>query len=137
MLDEIRNIKCAKNDLRKFGITVGVILIAIARILFWKEKQLFEILISIGAVLFVTGLTMTVILKPIYWIWMIFAIIIGWIMTRVILSLIFYIIFTPIGLTARLLGKRFLVLRCDRMIDSYWNYRTINHPNQESYENQF
>ena len=137
MLDEIRNIKCAKNDLRKFGITVGVILIAIARILFWKEKQLFEILISIGAVLFVTGLTMTVILKPIYWIWMIFAIIIGWIMTRVILSLIFYIIFTPIGLTARLLGKRFLVLRCDRMIDSYWNYRTINHPNQESYGNQF
>ena len=137
MLDEIRNIKCAKNDLRKFGITVGVILIAIARILFWKEKQLFEILISIGAVLFVTGLTMTVILKPIYWIWMIFAIIIGWIMTRVILSLIFYNIFTPIGLTARLLGKRFLVLRCDRMIDSYWNYRTINHPNQESYENQF
>ena len=137
MLDEIRNIKCAKNDLRKFGITVGVILIAIARILFWKEKQLFEILISIGAVLFVTGLTMTVILKPIYWIWMIFAIIIGWIMTRVILSLIFYIIFTPIGLTARLFGKRFLVLRCDRMIDSYWNYRTINRPNQESYENQF
>ena len=137
MIEEIKNIKSKKTDLRKFGITIGVILLIIAGFLFWKEKESSQILLTFGVTLCILGIVIPFILKPIYWVWMIFATILGWIMTRVILSLLFYIIFTPIGLTARLLGKRFLVLRCDRMIDSYWNYRTINRPNQESYENQF
>ena len=42
---------------------------------------------------------------------MIFAAILGWIMTRVILSLVFYLIMTPIGLITRLLGEDFLKLK--------------------------
>ena len=35
MLEEIKNIKSEKSDLRKYGITIGIILAIIAGFLFW------------------------------------------------------------------------------------------------------
>ena len=137
MLEEIKNIKSEKSDLRKFGITIGVILLVIAGFLFWKEKESFQILFTFGVTLCILGIAIPFILKPIYWVWMIFATILGWIMTRVILSLLFYIIVTPIGLILRFFGKQFLELRWDKSKGSYWNYRTNEHLKKENYEKQF
>ena len=137
MLEEIKNIKSEKSDLRKFGITIGVILLIIAGFLFWKEKESFQILLIIGVTFCILGIAIPFILKPIYWVWMIFATILGWIMTRVILSLLFYIIFTPIGLIPRFFGKQFLELRWDKSKESYWNFRTNEHLKKENYEKQF
>ena len=137
MLEEIKNIKSEKSDLRKFGITIGVILLVIAGFLFWKEKESFQIFLTIGITLFLTAIAIPAALKPVYWIWMIFAIILGWFMTRVILSLLFYVVFTSIGLTLRFFGKQFLELRWDKSKESYWNFRTNEHLQNENYEKQF
>ena len=137
MLEEIKNIKCEKSDLRKFGITVGIILLIISGFLFWKEKESFQIFLAIGIILFLTAIALPSVLKPVYWIWMIFAIILGWIMTLVILSSLFFLVFTPIGLTLRFFGKQFLELRWDKSKESYWNYRTNEHLKKATYENQF
>ena len=137
MLEEIKNIKSEKSDLRKFGITIGVILFIIAGFLFWKEKESFQILFTFGLTFCILGIVIPFILKPIYWVWMIFATILGWIMTRVILSLLFYIIVTPIGLISRLFGKQFLELRWDKSKESYWNFRTNEHLQNKNYEKQF
>ena len=37
MLEEIKNIKSDKSDLRNFGITIGIILLVIRGFLLWKE----------------------------------------------------------------------------------------------------
>ena len=137
MLEEIKNIKSEKSDLRNFGIIVGIILLIISGFLFWKEKESFQIFLAIGITLFLTSITIPVILKPVYLIWMIFATILGWTMTRVILSLLFYFIITPIGLILKLFGKKFLELQWDKSKESYWNYRTIKHLKMEDYEKQF
>ena len=137
MFEEIKNIKSEKSDLRKFGITVGIILLIISGFLFWKEKESFQIFLAIGITLFLTAIAISAVLKPVYWIWMIFAVILGWFMTRLILSLLFYVIFTPIGLTLRFFGKQFLELRWDKSKESYWNFRTNEHLQNENYENQF
>ena len=137
MLEEIKNIKSEKSDLRKFGITIGVILLIIAGFLFWKEKESFQILLTFGVTLCILGIVIPFILKPIYWVWMIFATILGWIMTRVILSLLFYIIVTPIGLISRLFGKQFVELRWDKSNDSYWNFISNEYLKKENYEKQF
>lgn len=137
MIEELKNIKSEKSDLRKFGITVGVILLIIAGFLFWKEKESFQIVLAIGIILFVFGITIPVLLKPVYLAWMIFATILGWFMTRVILCLLFYVIVTPIGLISRLFRKQFLELRWDRSQDTYWNYRATKHVKTENYEKQF
>ena len=136
MLEEIKNIKSEKSDLRKFGITIGILLMIIAGILFWKEKESFQIFLTIGAVLCVFSVVIPVILKPIYWMWMIFATILGWIMTRVILSILFYVIITPIGLISRLFGKQFLELKWNEKNSTYWNYRS-DKLDKRSYEKQF
>ena len=136
MLEDIKNIKNAKSDLGKFGITIGIILMIIAGFLFWNEKESFQIFLKVGTILFVLGIAIPVILKPIYWIWMIFATILGWIMTRVILSILFYAVITPIGLISRLFGKQFLELRWDKSKGSYWNYSSSK-TERDSYEKQF
>ena len=132
MLEEIKNIKSKKSDLRNFGITVGIILLVISCFLFWKEKESFQIFLAIGIILCLTAIALPSVLKPVYWIWMIFAIILGWFMTRVILSLLFFLIFTSIGLTLRLFGKQFLELRWDKSKESYWNFRTNDHLQNET-----
>jgi hypothetical protein len=137
MFEEIKNIKSEKSDLQKFGIIIGIILLIISGFLFWKEKESFQIFLAIGITLFLTAIAIPRVLKPVYWIWMIFAIILGWFMTRLILSLLFYVVFTSIGLTLRFFGKQFLELRWDKSKDSYWNYRTTEHLKKENYEKQF
>ena len=137
MFEEIKNIKSEKSDLRNFGVTVGIILLIIGGFLFWKEKESFQIFLALGITLFFTAIAIPVVLKPVYWIWMIFAIILGWFMTRLILSLLFYIIFTSIGLTLRFFGKQFLELRWDKSKESYWNFRTNEHLQNKNYEKQF
>ena len=134
MLEEIKNIKSEKSDLRNFGIIIGIILLIISGFFFWKEKELFQIFLTVGITFLLTAVAIPVILKPVYWMWMIFGIILGWIMTRVILSLLFYVVLTSIGLTLRLFGKQFLELRWDKSKESYWNRRTNEHLKKGSYE---
>ena len=135
MIDEIKNIKSGKSNLRKFGIIVGTVFLIIAGLLFWKEKESFQLFLAIGTVLFVTGIAIPFTLKPFYWVWMVFSIILGWFMTRVILSLLFFVIITPIGLIARSFGKQFLGLKMDRSQQSYWSMRTAE--TSKNYEKQF
>ena len=137
MFEEIKNIKSEKSDLRNFGIIVGIILLIISGFLFWKEKESFQIFLTIGIILFLTAIALPSVLKPVYWIWMIFSIILGWFMTRVILSLLFYVVFTSIGLTLRFFGKQFLELRWDKSKESYWNFRTNENLQKENWEKQF
>jgi len=136
MIEEIKNIKSEKSDLRKFGIIIGTVLLIIAGLFFWKEKESFQLFLIVGIVLVVAGIAIPFILKPIYWVWMTFATILGWFMTRVILSLLFYAVFTPIGLIGRLIGKEFLNLK-DTTNNTYWNYRSNDMFGKENYEKQF
>jgi len=137
MLEEINNIKTEKKDLRNFGITVGIILLIISGFLFWNEKETYKIFLVISISLFLTSIAKPAVLKPVYWIWMIFAIILGWFMTRVILSLLFYVVFTTIGLSSRLFGKQFLELRWDKSKESYWKFKKNKYLKNGDYEKQF
>ena len=137
MIEEIKNIKSEKSDLRKFGIIVGIVLLIIAGFFFLKEKESFQLFLTIGIILFVTGIVIPFTLKPIYWVWMVFSTILGWFMTRVILSLLFYVVFTPIGLIGRLFGKQFLDLKQNHSQQSYWNMRIVETFDTQNYEKQF
>ena len=137
MIEDIRNIKSEKSDLRNFGITLGIILLIVCGLLFWNEKESFQIFLIAGIILSFTAVARPSFLRPFYRIWMVFAIILGWIMTRLILIFLFYVIITSIGLTSRLFGKQFLELRWDKSKESYWNFRTNRHLKKLNYERQF
>jgi len=137
MFEEIKNIKSEKSDIRNFGITLGIILLLISGFLFWKEKESYQIFSGIGITLSLIAIAIPSVLKPVYWMWMIFATILGWIMTRVILSILFYIVFSPIGLILRLFGKQFIELQWNKESSTYWNYRFRDSFEKEKYEKQF
>jgi len=135
--EEFKQIKESKKDLRKFGLTVGGVLVIIAGFLFWFEKPSAIYFAIIGALLILTGLIYPTILKPFNKIWMGLAIVLGFIMSRVILTIFFYIILTPISLLAKLFRKKFMDLKYDKSAETYWEKRSIIHKKQIDYERQF
>lgn len=139
LIEEIKHIKSEVKDLRKFGISVGLVLILLA-LLFnfvWYNFTVFAILGSIGAILFLHGIFFPKILLPVHKVWMTLAVILGYIMTRVILSILFYVIVTLVGLIAKLAGKDFLNRKMARDKESYWNKREKIKYTKELTERQF
>ena len=136
MFEELNSIKSTRKDLKNFGFTIGFILLIIGGFLFYKEQELFVYLLSIGTIFIGLGLIAPTALKPIFKTWMVLAVVIGWIMTRIILSVLFYSIITVIGIFTRLLGKDFLSLKSNYS-ESFWNIRNKEHELNQDYEKQF
>ncbi len=138
MFSEIKNVVASANkvEIRKFGITIGIFFLLVAAFLFWKEKSYAEYLLYFGAVIFILGITFTIVLKPLYILWMSFAMIMGYFMTRVILTLLFGLVFTPIGLAIRVIRSDPLKEKYDREAKSYWIIRE-KATDPKSVENQY
>jgi len=94
-------------QLRTFGLMVGGIfaLIALWPLFFRSEEPRLWAIILAG-LLMVPALAWPKSLRPIYQVWMVIGEILGRINTRIILGLILYGLFTPIGFVRQfLLGK--------------------------------
>ena len=137
IIEEIRNIKSGKRELRQFGITIGVVLALLGMWCVWRGKEgSYPLLIS-AIVFFSLGFLFPLLLKPVQKLWMSLAILIGWLMTRVIVTILFYLVVTPIGILARVCGKDFLNTKIDRNANSYWIPRKTTTTDRKNYENQF
>lgn len=137
IIEDIKNIKSGRGDLRKFGITVGIVLGLFGGLFFWRGREFYYYFLILSAAFLLLGLTLPVLLKPIQKVWMSLAIVLGWVMTRVILCVLFYLVVTPIGLGSRLFGKRFLDLQFDGKSDSYWITKDTSKVEMKDYERQF
>lgn len=125
-----------RKSLRKFGITMGIAFLVITLFLLIRHKyNLLPILIS--GVFFILAFTTPIVLKPIYIIWMKLAFILSWFNTRLILVIIFYLIFTPFGLVIKLLGKDLLDLKIEKDKPSYWRKKENVPFEPQKYERQF
>ena len=111
MIEEIKNIPSSKKEIKSFGITIGIVLFIISGLLIYYDKDVYQLIAILASAFIGLGLILPILLKPIYFIWMVFAAILGWIMTRVILSLVFYLIITPIGLITKMIGEDFLAIK--------------------------
>ncbi len=135
--EEIKNIKEDQTTLRKFGLTVGTVLLLVGIVLYLTGKSSSVIFGGAGVLLILFGLILPNILKPLNKIWMTLAVILGWFMSRLILFILFYIVITPIGFFLRIAGKDFLNLRTDKNSDSYWEKREKTVKEKIDYERQF
>ena len=102
--------KGPKNPERSFGLSVGTVLILIAAFLVWRGRiTTAEIVGGIGAVLVVCGSLQPSLLKWPSAAWWKFAMILGYVNARIILSIAFFLVLTPIGLIWRVIGRDPLV----------------------------
>lgn len=91
---------------RSFGVSVGGVMLAVAAYLVWRERiDTAAVVGGIGALLVVLGLLAPTLLKWPAALWWKLAMVLGYVNARVILTLAFVIVLTPIGLLWRLIGN--------------------------------
>lgn len=106
---------------RRFGYLVGCLLLVWGGWRFYTSGQRYFVLAGAsGVAVLLLAQAKPEALAGFYRVWMLMAAALGWVMTRLILTVVFYGLLTPLGLGARLLGTRFLELEIDKACPSYW-----------------
>jgi len=126
-----------KGNLKKFGITMGVAFLVITIVILFKRRHSIIPTSVISAIFFISGLAAPILLKPVYIFWMRLAFVLAWINTRIILFVLFYLIFSPMGLVMRLFRVDLLDRRLGKLKDSYWLKKEKKEFNPQDYERQF
>ncbi len=135
--EELKHIDKSDEAVKKTGITVGVVLILISLFLWYLGKTSFIYFSIIGGLFVILAFIAIPILRPFHKIWMMLALLMGFVMSRVILTLLYYLVLTPIGLVAKLVGKKFMPLGFDKNASTYWEKRDLAAKQQIDYDRQF
>jgi hypothetical protein len=118
-------------QLRSFGLLVGGVfaVIGLWPAVFRGEPLRLWALVSAG-LLIGPALLVPQILKSVYQVWMVLGHVLGWINTRIILSLIFYAVFTPAGVLMRLFKNDPMRRKPEPSAESY---RVVRQPRPGSH----
>jgi hypothetical protein len=130
------SVKGPKNPERSFGVSVGLVLCAIAAALWWRGRiARAEVAALLGALLFVTGLVHAPLLKYPSAAWWRFSRALGYVNARVLLTILFVIGLVPISLIWRLTGKDPLARRVDKWTG--WSPYPARYRDRKHYERMF
>ncbi len=130
---EASKLEYSKKILRKFGITVGAVF-GLLGVWFMYANILYPVqvlFIVLGIFLIFFGVLFPKFLKSIYRYWMTAAFVLGWFVSRILLTILFFVVLTPIALIAKLFKKEFLNLNYKQNQKSYWIQKTTSKINYE------
>ena len=135
--EELKHIDSSDAAVKKTGLTVGVVLIVISLLLWYLGKSSFMYFSISGGLLVILALIAIPVLRPFHKLWMMLALLMGFVMSRVILTLLFYLVLTPIGIIAKIVGKKFMPLGFDKKANTYWEKKSDVAKQQIDYDRQF
>ncbi len=128
--------KITTKDLKNFGIVLGIFLVALAAMFFWRGRNYWPAVASSGVVIFCAAIIFPNVLFWPYKFLQKFGKAMGWLVTRVVLIIFFYLVVTPIGLVLKIFGKRLLETGFRKDKKSYWNPREAQ-KESKNFEMQF
>ncbi|MCP4216858.1 MAG: hypothetical protein GY765_19560 [bacterium] len=128
-----------KEEWRKFGIALAVILGIVAAIIYFKGNSLYPHFGAAAGIILVAALVVPIVLKPVFIGFSYLGHVMGWIMTRLILGILYYLVMTPIRLVSLIFGKQFLDLKINKKKKSYWIINDVEAEELEAagFEKQF
>ncbi len=126
-----------RTDLRNFGLLMFAAFTVIGCLRWWLKGHVPSILFTVAIAFLVLGLTVPGLLKPIYRAWMKFALALNWVMTRVLLTIAFYGMITPVAIIYRLVSGDPLKRKWDPSAATYWEDPDDQPREIEAYKNQF
>jgi len=124
----------ARRDLRVFGIGGLVILAALGAYVYWRAS-IFGIglggsapsvagtLWAVAGLLGLMAAATPLWLRPVYIGLTVLSFPIGYVLSHVVMAVVYYGLFTPVGLIFRLIGRDALNRKFDRQAASYWTPR--------------
>lgn len=124
---------------KQFGVTVGLVLLAIAAWLFWRGRGP-GVVVSpavVGALLLLLGVGYPRALVYPNRGWMALAEALSWVSTRVILGALFFLVFAPLGAWRRFRGWDPLNRRATAGRHSFWQPYSERQANPKHYEKMF
>jgi len=128
-----------KTEQRKFGLVMAVAVTVIGLIRWWFHG--FGAFpwgyIYIAAAFGVPGLLFPRVLQPVFWAWMKFSVGLNWVMTRLILSLAFFLMIVPMRVILMIVRHDPLNRSWKPDLPSYWEDAEEQPEDLERYMNQF
>jgi len=95
---------------RKFGLTVGAAFLVIAGVMWWRDRHLAAlILVGMGGLLILAGLSIPASLGPVYRAWMGLGVRLSKLTTPIFMGVMYFVILFPIGLLRRVFAGNPLV----------------------------
>ena len=134
---EVKRLQTDEKSLKKFGLTMAVVFGLFSLLALYKASGAFAVVfllcIGFGGI----GIIRPLLLKKIYIGWMTLAVTMGYFMTRVILSIMFYGVFLIFGLIARIFNRDMLDQQYDAEATTYWTQREKPKDIKQHLEQQF
>lgn len=103
---------------------VGGVLLLLGGFLLLRGRPAGPWLSGIGGVLMAAAWLVPSWLRPLQRPWMMLAVLLGAVVSPLVLGMIYFGVFTPVGLLARWRGRDFLQGRPDPGLDTYWKDRS-------------
>lgn len=123
LAEDYEQLDRSPRGLRRFGFTVGIAGLVLAALLSRRHIGA-AIVVGVAAVvlLSIAGFAPSS-LRHLHRAWMTLSLALGWVMTRVILTLVFFLVLTPIGLLQRVFGKPPFEVAFGTGLTTYWERR--------------
>lgn len=98
--------RLTRAEARRFGLVVGGAFLALAGVAWWRGRPTTTgVLGTLGAALFLLGIVAPGALVPVRRAWMALAMAMSKVTTPIFLGIVYFGLFTPIGLLRRLVGR--------------------------------
>ncbi len=108
-----------------------------AHLIYWRDSTYGYVWLGIGVSLFLARLVPPL-FKFIFRQWVAFSVIIGYFISRILLTLIFFLVITPTGLLMKLFGKDPMDRKIDPQASTYWiEHEQPSDSTIERYKKQF
>lgn len=131
--------KTARQHVREFACIMATILCIIAGAKLWRHTGSMTPYYCIaGAVAFMFfGYVTPKLLHPVWKGWMKFAVALGMVMSTILVSIAWFLMFVPMGIVFKIIGKRVMDLRYKAPVDTYWEVRDTKLNDFKLLERQF
>lgn len=94
-------------------------------------------LLGLAGVSLVLGWFVPTVMRYVLVGWTCLAFPIGWAVSHSVLILVFFLVFTPVGLVMRLFGRSPLAMKPDPQAETYWEARDLDDTQPQRYLQQF
>ena len=122
---------------RKSALLVAAVLLGIAAWNVYRGRTTVVLIFgALGAALVIAGLFVPPAARAFHTAWMRFAVLLGHVNSRVLLTLVYYLVVTPYGIVTRLVGRDPLRRRGAGQ-ESYWVERKATRQTREQFERLF
>ncbi len=125
-------------EIRKFSLGLAVILAGLAGLQWWRHHPAAaEVTASLGLLSLLLGLLAPGVMRPVHTGFLKLGLVLGWLNTRILLTVLFFLVFTPVSFVMRLLGRDPLARKFDPRATTYWVPKPPESRGPERYEKMY